>query len=79
MANTTEKQAHIVIYFSRCAYGASRIAGVDFLLDGDCRWKSENSLAFGFGHLAHELTCVAAQAFDIASLPFCIKGVESKR
>ena len=79
MAHTPEEQAQVIIDFGRGADGASRIARVDLLLYCYGRRESEYGVAFGLGHLAHKLACVAAEALDVASLSLGIEGVKRER
>ena len=78
-AYAPEEQAHVVVDLGGCAYGASRIPCVDFLLYGDGGRNPLDLIAFRFSHAAEKLARVGAQALHIAALPFGVKRVESKR
>ncbi len=77
-SDACEKQSQIVVYFGRSAHGASRIACAHLLLYGYGRRKPFYEVALRFGHLAHELAGVGAEAFHVSPLSFGVKCVESK-
>ncbi len=79
LADSSEKQAQIVVDLRRSAHGGARVAGVDLLLYGDGRRQSAYEVGLGLVHLAEKLACVGRQALHIAPLTFGIEGVERQR
>ena len=79
MTDTGKQQAQIVVNFGRCAYGTSRVAGDDFLFDGDGWRNTTDEVTLGFVHATEELAGIARQTLHITPLTFGIQGVEGQR
>ena len=78
-AHARPEQAHVVVDLRHSCDGGARIAAGGLLLDGNGRRQSVDMLHIGLLHHLQKLTCIGRKAFDIAPLPLCIDGVESKR
>ena len=57
--DSSKEQAQVVVDFGRCADGASRIAGCNFLFDGNSRREPFDEVAFRFSEFAEKLTSVS--------------------
>ena len=77
--DSSKEQAQVVVDFGRCADGASRIAGCNFLFDGNSRREPFDEVAFRFSEFAEKLTSVSRQAFDVSALTFSVERIERQR
>ena len=78
-SHTGVEQAQVFVYFGGSAYGGTRVTAAYLLLDSDSGGDAFDEVAFGLAHTSQELAGVAAEAFHVAALPFCIKRVECER
>ena len=55
LTHASEEHAQVVVDFGGSSHGASRVAGVHFLLDGDSRRQTLHEVALRLCHLAKKL------------------------
>ncbi len=72
------QQAEIVVYLGSGTDCTPWISGGDLLLYGYRRRQPFYPLRFRLGHTPEKLSGVGAKAFNIAALPFRVKGVKCK-
>lgn len=78
LAETGEEDAEVVVDFGDRTDGASRGVSEVLLFEGDSGGESFDAIEDRFRHLSDELSGVATEAFDEASLSFGVDGFESE-
>ena len=73
-----EEQFQVIVDLRARAHRAARIARHHLLFDGDGRADADDAVDVGLLQPAHELACVAAQAFHVAALAFSVQGIEGQ-
>ena len=76
--DTGEQQTEVVVDLGDGADRGPWITRRRLLVDRDCWRQALDEIDVGLIHLPKKLAGVGAQAFDVASLPFRINGVERK-
>jgi hypothetical protein len=79
MTNSGIQKAEVVVDFGDCTYGRSGVTAGGFLVNRNCRGKPCNEIHIRLVHLAKELPGICREGFYVASLSFCINGVECER
>ena len=57
-ADACKDHPEIIIYLSTCRNGRPWVAGVDLLLDSNCRRYALNQFDIRLGHSSQELACI---------------------
>ena len=78
-ADSREKKAEIIVYFRHRTHGRTGVVRGGFLVDRHGGREPLDIVHVGLLHLSEEHTSVTRKTFDVASLPLCENGVESKR
>ena len=73
-----EEEAEIFVDFRARSDCGAGVSADGFLFDGDGGRQAFDVVHLGFVHSSEKLACVGREAFDIASLPFGVEGVESE-
>ncbi len=79
MSDACEEQFDIIVDLGGSSDCRTRVASVDLLFDGDCRWNTFNIVYLWFIVTAKELSGVGIETFDISSLSFGVESVEGER
>ena len=77
-AHACEKKAQVIVDFRN---GTNRRSGVfarGFLIDRNRRGKAVDGVEVGLAHLTQKLARIAGKTLHIATLTFCINGVEGQ-
>src|SRR5690606_13782723 len=78
-ADSGKEHAKKVVDLGDRADGAAWVGAGRFLADRNRRAQAGDEIDVWFGHLAHELAGVVAQAFDVSPLALGVKGVKGQR
>ena len=73
-----EKKAQVIVDFRNSTNRRSGVFARGFLIDGN-RWgKAVDGVEVGLAHLTQKLARIAGKTLHIATLTFCINGVEGQ-
>ena len=72
------QKTQIIIDFCNSTYGRARISGSCLLVNRYSRRKTVNRVKVWLIHLSQELTGIAGQGLNVATLSLCVNGVKGK-
>jgi hypothetical protein len=72
------EQSEVVVNLGDRPNSAAWVFTGGFLFDGDGGGESFDAVDVWFVHEPEELSCIGGKGFDVASLSFCVEGVECK-
>src|SRR5687767_1460998 len=74
-----EEQSQVIVDLRGGADSRSGVSDAVLLANRNSRTDSFDAIDVGLLHSLEELACVGRQRADIATLPFCVDGIEGER